>query len=1300
MPLNRSKTTFIRCIFLVCVFLIILTLSNSIWAQDEMPTDATVTDIAPLDALPTDITPTDTVPTELPPTDAPTVAPPTLEVAPTDVIPTQQPTTEVAITEAPTTEATADPTLELSPSPTVEILPSVFNFSAAAYDAIPGLPLTFQFSVSNTIGTVRIVVDESTTGGSVEVVATDAVESAAPFNTSASVTYLAAATFSGSETLTFTAIDASGNKASATVQVNVAPAPTLEPTLVPTAAITATHELLIDYNPAASEPAIQAMLSALNAVEVNRIPQIGAMRVLVPDVVSSPVSAMSVVTSSVAAHPAGVSAVEVNTNRQLAGFSPNDPDVPLQWGLGPTTSGDPNYFPVGTYVYNPSYIGGWDMNAARGKNIIVAVVDTGIDLQHPEFVGQLVPGWDFVDDDNMPDDDFSNGAFQGHGTHVSGVIAAKANNGMGIAGIAYNAKIMPIRVCNSSGCSVYYIAAGIVHAVDHGARVINISIAGCSGPSTTEQAAINYALSRNVVVVVAAGNGASSGCADPSAYAYPASYPGVISVAAHDINGNSAGNVYGFNHNDRISVSAPGIDIFSTVPLEMGSYQGGWSGTSMASPHVAGIAALIMSANVATTPAAVREALICGAIDSGAPGKDDYFGYGVVQGDYGMNWRYNGGSCHIPQPNDNFENATPITAVPFTATTAVDTRSVTTQSTDPMICGAYREQTLWYKFVPTVSDYYQVVVGGSIYSTYAIYQGNQGALNQLNCGDSVSKMLVGLTAGQTYYIAAAPDIGFVNDEVQQIWVWRAMSTNNTFNEENSPFINYIGGWSRVARTGASGGFVQQTSDYNDMANFAFRGTGFELYRTIGPTMGTIEVYVDGGLLTSIYNRAAYTQANQSYYVDVGGTAGTWHQVEIRRAQFGSAGAIELDRIRTFDAYNVPTVAITAITDDRAGATRFSYTDGFWSQVSVPGSNLNTVTQTSDVGAKVTFRATGSTITIYRNTYATFGDMVVFVDGIYYGLVSNSGSYGQKVPYVVSGLTPITHVVQIVNQGILQFDAAQGSTPAVLPVTTKTDDRSLNITYGGLWTNVVSPGALTNTTRYTSDLDASVSFDFTGNYFCVGYKQQPTGGQLIVYIDGAGYSFFGTDGPLGYASYCTNSISILPDQRHSVRLAGMAGPFEIDYIQPMRQAVITPAMGLVQETNAAIYYDPFWGPWYLGTSVHSLGGYAAQGGSMRYTSYDNARLSFYINGTGLILYTAMGPSQGEWEVWIDGLQVDMQQYGFATSTINMYSSSLTRWRPLAYGITNLPAGVHRIELRARIDHVVEWDVDFDGVRVFP
>jgi thermitase len=254
---------------------------------------------------------------------------------------------------------------------------------------------------------------------------------------------------------------------------------------------------------------------------------------------------------------------------------------------------------------------GWDVT--RGdEEVVIAVVDTGVDLNHPDLKNRLTKGYNVLENNHYPDDD------NGHGTHVAGIIASETNNEEGAAGITWYNRIMPIKAMEAKGYGTTFdIAKGIIWAVDHGADVINLSL-GNYQPSALMESAVKYAYDKNVVLISAAGNDNSN---QPS---FPASYPEVLAVSAIDFYGNRAPFS---NYGDYIDVAAPGVQIPSTY---FNQQYAALSGTSMASPHVAALAGLIRSINPRLSNQEVMNIIKQTAYDLGIKGSDIVFGSGLI----------------------------------------------------------------------------------------------------------------------------------------------------------------------------------------------------------------------------------------------------------------------------------------------------------------------------------------------------------------------------------------------------------------------------------------------------------------------------------------------------------------------------------------------------------------------------------------------------------------------------------------------------------------------------------------------
>ena len=250
-----------------------------------------------------------------------------------------------------------------------------------------------------------------------------------------------------------------------------------------------------------------------------------------------------------------------------------------------------------------------------GQGVIVAVVDSGSG-PHPDQTDNLLPGRSFFNStENQDGNDIDT---SGHGSHVAGIIAAVANNGIGGSGVAPNAKILPIKVLDQAGQGdARDVAAGVRFAADSGAKVINLSLGGATESLSLTQA-IQYATDKGSLVVAAAGNGGPT-----DRPKWPASLDLTIAVTAVD----SSNNAPSFDQRgDYIDIAAPGANVVSTAKGDYGIL----SGTSMAAGFVAGAAALLFAAEPRVTNAQVRDILLRTATDIGEPGRDVTFGTGLI----------------------------------------------------------------------------------------------------------------------------------------------------------------------------------------------------------------------------------------------------------------------------------------------------------------------------------------------------------------------------------------------------------------------------------------------------------------------------------------------------------------------------------------------------------------------------------------------------------------------------------------------------------------------------------------------
>ena len=348
-------------------------------------------------------------------------------------------------------------------------------------------------------------------------------------------------------------------------------------------------QMIVKLKPTMDEGKFKRMLSSRGGSERNSIPALGIRVVSVP---------------------------AENSDQCRGDFEGDDnvefsePDYKAE-ALG--TANDP-YFIQGSewHLAKIQAPAAWDVSTGS-SSVVVAVVDTGVNASHPDMVGKvLAGGYDFVANDTDPTDE------NGHGTAVAGTIAPASNNSVGVAGVAWGNPILPIRVLDANGSGNYSaICNGIIYAADHGAKVINLSFGGTAS-SLALQNAINYAWSKQCVIVAAAGN---SGNNVPF---YPAACTNVISVSA--TNSADARPTWS-NFGSYVDVSAPGLDVLTLYGADQYAV---WSGTSFSSPVTAGVVALMASANSNLTNAQLADLLIKNCDDIGTAGYDVYFGNGRV----------------------------------------------------------------------------------------------------------------------------------------------------------------------------------------------------------------------------------------------------------------------------------------------------------------------------------------------------------------------------------------------------------------------------------------------------------------------------------------------------------------------------------------------------------------------------------------------------------------------------------------------------------------------------------------------
>ena len=370
----------------------------------------------------------------------------------------------------------------------------------------------------------------------------------------------------------------------------------------PVAPENSTQTLLVHFDADTPTATRDALIAEMGGELVTWIHQLNVAEIRLPVAAEAMIAAQPVALGAAMAQGM-VTHVEADM-AVSATYAPNDPDfsdATMSYGLEQVQALD-----------------AWDI-VTGSQQIVIAVVDSGINAAHPEFAGRLVPGYNFIDEDNP--DDLNDES--GHGTHVAGILAAALDNGQGVAGVCPNCRLMPIKVLNENNIGSWsQLAQGIIFAVDNGAHILNLSL-GTPVSSDTLTYAIEYAIERGVVVIASAGNNASD------APFFPAALRGVIGVGATTQEGERWAKS---NFGDFIDLVAPGQVIYSTFNDLDNAYYGYtyMNGTSMATPFVSGIAGLLLSIAPELDADEVLAALILGAEDLGPTGRDADFGFGRV----------------------------------------------------------------------------------------------------------------------------------------------------------------------------------------------------------------------------------------------------------------------------------------------------------------------------------------------------------------------------------------------------------------------------------------------------------------------------------------------------------------------------------------------------------------------------------------------------------------------------------------------------------------------------------------------
>ncbi|WP_051633461.1 S8 family serine peptidase [Bacillus sp. UNC41MFS5] len=538
----------------------------------------------------------------------------------------------------------------------------------------------------------------------------------------------------------------------------------------------------------------------------------------------------------------------------------SDPKFGQLWGLKNT--GQPIFGIPGKAGIDIGAEAAWAVTKGS-TSVVIAVIDTGVDINHPDLKAQIwknpgevagdgidndkngyvddVNGWDFYNIDNTV---FDAADGDEHGTHVSGTIAGTANT-LGVIGVAPNVKIMPLKFLGPDGGYTSDAILAVNYAKAKGVKVTNNSWGG----GGFSQALYDAIQNSNSLFIAAAGNDGTDNDASPH---YPSNYnlPNVLSVAAIDNTGNLAWfSNFGAT---TVDIAAPGQDILSTVPATTpGNYTNAYdyfSGTSMATPHVTGTAALFLSRNPAAAPLTMKDAIL-----KNSTALSSLKGAVLT------------GSMLSANKTVNFQPDNDIPGLPFPGTSVTNTVSSTSDLDDVYAINMLKGEKV------------TITLSGATGTDFDIYLYNSGATTVKSSAGIVAYSEKTGTSSETFtYIAPADgkyylDVYAYKGTGTYTATVKAGVTVGTY-ENTAKEIGYIGNWSTFSNVNTSGGSFAGTNTMGSKAQFVFNGTGVTVSGVKYATQGIVKVTVDG-VSTFVTLYSATSLYKQLYYSKTGLTAG-------------------------------------------------------------------------------------------------------------------------------------------------------------------------------------------------------------------------------------------------------------------------------------------------------------------------------------------------------------------------------------------------------------------------------------------
>lgn len=947
-----------------------------------------------------------------------------------------------------------------------------------------------------------------------------------------------------------------------------------------------------------------------------------------------------------------ISSSDVKSNDEiLSKWTPNDSFYSYLWGLN------------GSYGIKASTA--WDITKGNPE-VVVAIVDTGVDLNHEDLANNIyrnpnetlndrdddgngyiddIYGWDFVSYDNIPDDEDE------HGTHVAGTIAAEANS-IGVVGVAPQVKILPVRILDENGRG--YVSDAVL-AVNY-IKSMNVDIVNHSWGTSGYSSSLYQAMrDSNDLHICAAGND-SYGDAD-----YPARFTldNIISVASITASGELSGfSNYGSNS---VDVAAPGSSIFSTVP---GSEYGYMSGTSMATPHVTGIAALVKSKYSNYSITQIKNAIINNVTTlNSLSGKVSTGGMVDASKALGVT------SSPTPDPNPNINDIPGIQYSGLSVSGYVSRNdsnvnnvySINVNKGDVIEIDLRMESgdldlALYDKSAISINSAHYIA-------------SSQGVLKS-------EKITYTFDEEGTYYVRVWAYSGSGNYTLTIKNNKQLITLGTGSYEENRQELKYSVGWSTASNNSYSGGMIKYADTKGEYVEFKFNGTKIDLYASMNKVRGKADVYIDG-IFDKTIDQYSSTDKNNTLVYSKSGLANGEHIIKV--VVKGEKNSNSTSTRISVDKFVVSKGPATLNPGTYQETNKDISYKGTWSNSTNSSHSEGTAKISNIKNSTIEFKFNGTSFEWYGQKAYNRGKAKVYIDGTAVetiDLYSSTSQYNTLI-YSKTGLLSGEHTVKIEVLGekrsistdtYISFDRLiiKNDIP-VLAVGTHEDTYN-GLKYVGAWSISSNSSHSGGTARVSNTKNSKIEFKINGTSFEWYGQKASNRGKAKIYIDGTVVSTVDLYSESNVFNTIIYSKTGLSNGEHTIKIevlgektSGATDTYvSIDRVIVKKEAP-TLRTGSYEESNSGFTYK---GTWSLSNNSKHSGGVA------KISNTKNSTVEFKFDGTEFKWYGQKANNRGKARVYIDGT---------AVATVDLYSNS-SQYNTLIYSKTGLFSGEHTVKIQ--------------------